>query len=1012
MDGRRNKSKITLQDIENTKAVNLFTDSNLKFSNDISSFTDARLILYPLDTKVKYLSNGISTSKYSLLTWAPKSLIEQFKRVANIYFLAISILSAQYFSPKNPFSMAGTFGAVLVFTMLKEAYEDFFRHKQDNLTNSALYKRLNQSTGAVETVKSKDIKVGDILYIENGEYFPADLIFLSSSHLKGLGFVNTMNLDGEVNLKEKSAVECTRGLNSLDLLYTQKFYVECDQPNISLVKWNCNFMLNDNEKVPLSMKQLLLRGCTLQNTDYVHGLVIYTGHESKIMLNSKQAPSKSSNVLKKMNKILYTVFLFQFSLCLLLAGLSIKWEENNITEHAYLNQSLSNLGFAYFIQVLTYLVAYSHLIPISLYVALEVLKLVLAYLISQDLEMYHDGKSTSCRSSDLVEELGSVEFIFSDKTGTLTSNEMEFRKCEVNGIVYGDTKKTFGLEGTDELLAVTDSSHPEHAKMNTFFEFMAVCHSVFPAADPVTGKTILQASSPDELALVQASKSVGIEFYERTENSLIVKNNKTQETVSWELLVEIPFNSDRKRMSVIVKNSKSNQYILMTKGADTMMLPLIKDSIKKNTLDKSLYKFAVEGLRTLVMGQRVLSKSEFDLWHNKWRNVLLSNDPTKEQLLDSLGAEIEVGLELVGCSAIEDKLQDGVPQAIQLLMSAGIRLWVLTGDKEETAIEIGKSCNLIQPRMELIKLSSSSEKEIKNKIEKYSIHYKLDKSSFAELEKTKKRLPRKTALVVDGITLSWIIENKTLKILFFKLGFLSSSCICCRVSPAQKMQVVQMAKSNGKWITLSIGDGANDVSMIQEAHIGIGISGKEGAQAVQAADFSFTQFRFLTKLLLVHGRWAYKRISWFICYYFYKNITVVFAELWFAMFNGFSGQIYFLDWLPMLYNSFWTSWPCMVAYLFEQDVSAQGSLKYPGLYAAGQKGLYFSIKVFWVWVIQGIYHGAICFWVPILYTSIAIDSQGIIPHLWWVSTLSFSLVINIVTLKLFLENTHWNFYSM
>lgn len=169
------------------------------------------------------------------------------------------------------------------------------------------------------------------------------------------------------------------------------------------------------------MNQLLLRGCVLKNTDYVYGVVVYTGHESKVMLNSKEAPSKTSNVLRRMNKMLYTVFAFQALVCLTFAAGSVSWQSQNSDDHSYLEID-DVAGHTYIIQTLTFYVAYSHLIPISLYVALEVVKLILAYLIGQDLEMYYaeDDRPTSCRTSDLVEELGQVEFIFSDKTGTLT----------------------------------------------------------------------------------------------------------------------------------------------------------------------------------------------------------------------------------------------------------------------------------------------------------------------------------------------------------------------------------------------------------------------------------------------------------------------------------------------------------------------------------------------------------------------------------------------------------------
>ena len=232
-------------------------------------------------------------------------------------------------------------------------------------------------------------------------------------------------------------------------------------------------------------------------------------------------------------------------------------------------------------------------------------------------------------------------------------------------------------------------------------------------------------------------------------------------------------------------------------------------------------------------------------------------------------------MEFVGCSAIEDLLQEEVPETIKKLMTAGIKVWVLTGDKQETAIEIGKSCNLINTKnMDLIVLSSKNNAEFKERLNK---------------AKTQTRTKEMMAIVIDGPTLAYALEDRAVADDFFKFGLNANSVICCRVSPKQKSDVVALAKRNGKWITLSIGDGANDVPMIMEAHIGVGIRGKEGTQAVRSADYAIGKFRFLMKLSLVHGRWGYRRISNFICYYFYKNVILVFCELYFAFVNGFSG---------------------------------------------------------------------------------------------------------------------------
>lgn len=979
------------------------TYMNLDHPNS-SNFHDGRIISYPPGQLPKFPSNTVKTSKYSILTWAPKSLIWQFQRISNIYFLIMSILSGMYFSPKSPFSMAGTFAAVLFFTMLKEGYEDYYRHKQDSAVNSVICHKLHRDLRILIDIQTKDLKVGDLVQVKENEYFPADLLLISSSDPKGKAYVNTVNLDGENNLKEKNSVQETKEFRSLSELGNLKVFIECDQPN-ALFEWNCNFMLGESEKTPLSLKNLLLKGCILKNTEYVYGVVVYTGHDTKIIQNSKKPPNKVSNVLRKMNKILYSVFVFQIGICLLFSGLSMNLM-SNLEKHSYLKIKNTNKITGFIIQTLTFWVAYSHLIPISLYVALEVLKLFLSFLINEDKDLYHNGNPAKCKSSDLIEELGQVEFIFSDKTGTLTSNEMVFRKCMVNNIVYGKVNSDFGLEGSQEHRVVRDMKEKEHDNLVGFCRFMALCNSVFPAQEG--DKVKYQASSPDELALVNSSSALNVHLLDKIDNITYLKVNNFTE--KWEVLIEVPFNSDRKRMSVIVRHPDTHKLTLLTKGADSVMIPLLKPS-NLPMLNHALSTFSIEGLRSLVMAQRVLSGSEYHEWHERWKKAMLSNDSHKDQILDSLAGELEHDLDLVGCSGIEDKLQEGVPECIELLMKASIRLWVLTGDKEETAIEIAKSCNLIKKTMDLILLSSNSSEEIKGKLLKYNEDFMLNRG-FSELEADKNANFTQMGIVVNGSTLVWIMADETLKKIFFKLGFLAASCVCCRVTPAQKSEVVKLAKNYGKWITLSIGDGANDVSMIQEAHIGIGISGKEGTQAAQSADFVLHQFRFLSKFLLVHGRWGYRRVSYFICYYFYKNIAVVFTELWFALFNGFSGQIFFLDWLPLLYNSFWTSWPCLIAFALEQDIGPEKSLELPSLYKQGQKGKHFTFQQFWKWVIFGVWHGSLAFWVCILTNFTPISPEGDIKSLFSVSTIAFSIVINTITLKLYLENLHWTWISL
>jgi phospholipid-transporting ATPase len=647
------------------------------------------------------------------------------------------------------------------------------------------------------------------------------------------------------------------------------------------------------------------------------------------------------------------------------------------------------------------------MIPISLYVALEIVRLLLANFIKNDVLMYNENtdRPAACRASDLIEELGQVQFVFSDKTGTLTCNEMIFRKCGINEKCYGSLNGRIEKDENFQKV-LNEIQHPDHEILNEFCLMLVLCNSVFPARH--FDQLVYHASSPDELALVEAARDLGYVLTDRIEGKIYI-SVKGEDQV-WELMTEIPFNSDRKRMSVVVRAPNGKIY-LYTKGADTKVIGLITSKgIPKARED--LHDFAVQGLRTLVFAYKELQKDDYLNWKNGWNQITLANAADKDDQLDTHAELLETSLILVGTSAIEDKLQDGVPETIKILMEASIRVWVLTGDKEETAIEIAKSCNLIQENMDVQEIFTNSAEDTKKRLTDIMNSQGIQRESdFSTLEKIKNDQSKPLAIVINGIALSFVLESD-IKYDFFRLGFVSSSCICCRVSPSQKMYVVRLAKTYGSWISLAIGDGANDVSMIQEANIGVGIAGKEGTQAVQAAEFTFTEFKSLSRLLLVHGRLAYLRITLFILYYFYKNFISVFTEFWFALFNGFSGQIYFLDWLPSLYNVFWTSWPCMTFCTLERDLEPSKSLQYPALYSAGQKGAYFGVKTFWKWVLFAFMSACWIYWLPVVSCESGSEEQGRMPGLFWVSTVSFVMLIHTVNLKLLLVSLFWPGLSM
>lgn len=525
--------------------------------------------------------------------------------------------------------MIGTFAGVLIFTMLKELYEDIGRHKQDRTVNNRaahVFEIDGTGKGTWVQKKWKELKAGQMVKIPKDSECPADILLLQSSDEKGVVYVDTMNLDGETNLKEKSAPKETHDVREDRIPYLSGT-LTCDSPNEYLDKWDGNITCTQiNRLFNCNLKNLLLRGCFIKNIEFCVGIVVYTGAETKIMMNSKKPPTKVSNVMKMMNKMLYTVFAFQIALIFVYSSLSVIWSGNYSKDHTYLDLNTTG-GFGQFIiQMLTYWVAYSHLIPISLYVVLEIIKLAQSVFINNDMLIYHDETGyAKCRNSDLIEELGQVEFIFSDKTGTLTCNVMEYKECSIRGKIY---------ESVDIFRKAMQKGSPEEREhLHEFIECLAVCHSV-QVDKQKEGKEKYQASSPDELALVEGARDCGIEYTEKYMNFIQIADEWTGSTREYETFIEFPFDSTRKRMSLICKEMDTDDIIMYMKGADSIMMPRLNiDASQKLKLEEDLSSFAKKGLRTLVMSKKILSKAEYVNWKEKFDKVNTSNDLDKEDQL-------------------------------------------------------------------------------------------------------------------------------------------------------------------------------------------------------------------------------------------------------------------------------------------------------------------------------------------------------------------------------------------
>eukprot|EP00051_Salpingoeca_urceolata_P018251 m.255083 g.255083 ORF g.255083 m.255083 type:complete len:1504 (+) comp19155_c0_seq3:182-4693(+) len=1126
--------------------------------------------------------NITSTAKYTLINFLPKNLFEQFRtKVANVYFLLLVVLLLiPALSNLPAFTTAAPLAGVLAFNALLEAITDRKRHQQDNEFNSTPTMVLRDRKWLPTTWRH--VEVGDIIKIDQDEDVPADCLLLSACKVEGQStdkcYVETRDLDGETNLKTRKPLPSTRDLIDPDALSHLKAKSVGEPPNDNVDHYEGKLVVEQDggDVVDIVQNQnVLLRGHRLRNTESVCGLVVFASSDTKLMKNSGQTRVKQTQIARGLNKLVLLIILWLFVLCTLIAALNAYWERDvgeDFTIYLPREDVPDNDAAIGALTFFSIFILLSTLVPISLYVAVEFVRQVQSALINWDLQMYHTESDTPARaqSISLNEELGQIEYVFSDKTGTLTDNIMKFLQCIADGNVYelpyvvlrtdvlhsdvvDDINGQIALVNTmvDELatsagvhkqeieLRVVDperlfpatsqaaewvtvvqvhgataairalQAHPaitftfqdqqhnasvdyelaqtvrESAPMATedigvaldeknvgltdFFTMCALCHTV--ERDDSEERAEFQSQSPDENALVGAARDVGFEFFgvHATDHGDYYEIKAMGESRYYRLLNVIPFNSDRKRMSVVLQGPKysldpaehDGPIVLYSKGADSIMHDRLSDAGRERfaTTERQLDTFAVQGLRTLVFCKRELPDEFYTTWEQAWHEAGQDLEHLKERLAVE-AAKVETDLEFVGASAIEDKLQKGVPDTIANLRRAGIKVWMLTGDKRETAVNIAKACHLFSSDpdicidgepwrswsteeviawastvvqgfdaarhgpvlaeqnvvgdtlrdLSLDRLAALPTNVAKNLLEvalrlgctKDGVENQLraylrqvefsennhqlviDQSSMdfiitadfdAVIELVEKERAGRGAEGCCGLAAccgchhqdahpatgrSDLEAKKQLLDMFVRLSSFCTSVVCCRFRPKQKANVVRAIKKTKRAVTLAVGDGANDVNMIKQAHIGVGISGFEGKQAVAASDFAIGQFRFLNRLLLVHGRYSYMRMGTFIRFFFYKNIVATLGQFWFALVSAYSAQTIYDPVELTLYNVFFTSFGVIAMGILEQDVSPEASTtRYPLLYEAGIRNVNFTTQKFVATLIRGTWHSIV-----------------------------------------------------
>ncbi|AOA61401.1 Putative aminophospholipid-translocase [Komagataella phaffii CBS 7435] len=894
---------------------------------------------------LQYCFNGISNAKYNAFTFFPVILYEQFKFFFNLYFTLVALSQA---IPQLRIGYLSSYVVpllfVLIVTMSKEAMDDIQRRRRDREQNNEPYEVLSSPS----PVLSKNLKCGHLVRLHKGMRVPADMVLVQSSESTGESFIKTDQLDGETDWKLRIVSPVTQSLPMTEL---QNVAITASAPSKSIHSFLGRLTYN-GQSYGLTIDNTMWCNTVLASGSAI-GCIIYTGKDTRQSMNTTQPKLKTGLLELEINSLskILCVCVFALSVILVLfQGIADDW----------------------YVDIMRFLILFSTIIPVSLRVNLDLGKSVHAHQIETDSSI----PETVVRTSTIPEDLGRIEYLLSDKTGTLTQNDMEMKKLHLGTVSYaGDTMDIIS-DHVKGLNNAKTSRKDLGMRIRDLVTTLAICHNVTPTIED--GVLSYQAASPDEIAIVKFTESVGLILIKRDRHSISLRHESTGETLDYEILQMFPFNSDSKRMGIIVRDQQREEIWFMQKGADTVMRTIVHQN---DWLDEETSNMAREGLRTLVIARKKLTDHGYEIFKKKYEEASLLMVNRDQNMAKVISTHLESDLELLGLTGVEDKLQRDVKASVELLRNAGVKIWMLTGDKVETAKCVAISARLVSRGQYVHTVTKLSRMDTALQ----SIEYLKSNQS--------------VALLIDGESLGIFLQYYQQE--FFDIVIHLPAVIACRCTPQQKADIAILLRDRTHKRVCCIGDGGNDVSMIQCADVGVGIVGKEGKQASLAADFSITQFCHLTKLLLWHGRNSYKTSAKLAQFVIHRGLIISVCQAVYSICSSFEPLALYQGWLMVGYATVYTMAP-VFSLVLDRDVDEALANLYPELYKELTEAKSLSYRTFFIWTLVSLYQGCAIQFLSQFFCGLGTDDFTTLV------TLSFtSLVINELVMVAIAINT-WN----